>query len=281
MGCTVEERAYTPMGGQIIAAGRFVRPAGPGSPSRFVELDGEPDLAVHRQAGPVSPSEPFGGSPIASGVAPEIVGGEHRHRHNSRPMVRIDGTMAPVSNHVLTARTHHRRLLVRGPRGGSPLLFLHVAEARSKLALGHRPRGQRGPAELALRRAGPAPRPLRRMGQPDAVHRLRGEASGTFLDGLQRHPPGREPADPEGAPRRHRRLRRPVPLAQVRHRAGQPARPAPLRAARPCTIRLRPVARSVSPHQGRTASTSTCAHAARPTTGAAAARSGWRSAATC
>ena len=94
MGRTVEERAYTPMGGQIVAAGRFVRPAGPGSPSRFVELDGEPDLAVHRKTGSMPSSEPFGGSPIASGVAPEVLEVEHRHVHDSRPMLRMDGTMA-------------------------------------------------------------------------------------------------------------------------------------------------------------------------------------------
>ena len=176
-------------------------------------------------------------------------------------MVRMDGTMTAVSNHVLTARTHYRRLLVRGSRRGSSLLFLHVAEARSKLALGHRPRSERRLAELAIRRPGVASRTLQRLGQSDAVHRVRGRESRPILDDLQRHPPGREPADTEGAPRRHRRLRRPVPVAQVRHRAGQPARPAPLRATRAGTIRLRPVARPVSPGRGATASTSTSARA--------------------
>ena len=81
MRCTVEERAYTPMGGKIVAA------------SRFVEVDGELDLAIHRQAGSVSSSEPFGSPPIASGVAPEVLGVEHRYRHNPRPMMRTNGTM--------------------------------------------------------------------------------------------------------------------------------------------------------------------------------------------
>ena len=93
MCCTVEERAYTPMGGQIVAASRFIRPAGLGSPSRFVEVDGELDLSIHRQAGSVSSSEPFRSPPIPSGVAPEILGVEHRYRHNPRPMMRINGTM--------------------------------------------------------------------------------------------------------------------------------------------------------------------------------------------
>ena len=93
MRCTVEERAYTPVGGQIVAASRFVRPAGLGSPSRFVEVDGELDLAIHRQAGSVSSSEPFGSPPIASGVAPEVLGVKHRCRYNPRPMMRTNGTM--------------------------------------------------------------------------------------------------------------------------------------------------------------------------------------------
>ena len=98
-------------------------PAGPGSPSRFVEVDGELNLAVHGQTGPVPSSEPFGGSPIASGVAPEVVGVEHRCGHNSRPMMRIDGTMTAASNHVLTARTHPSATAGSRSTRGQPTAF--------------------------------------------------------------------------------------------------------------------------------------------------------------
>ena len=74
------------MGGQIVPASRFVRPVGPGSPSRLVEVDGKLDLALDRQGGSVFSSEPFGETPVATRVVPEVLGVEHRHRHNPRSM---------------------------------------------------------------------------------------------------------------------------------------------------------------------------------------------------